>query len=44
MECSPFGMVNWEMQYSDCVEVLAPESVREAIAEQVRKMCEKYGG
>ena len=41
--CSPFGMVNWAMQYSGRVEVLAPESVREAVRERVRKMCGKYG-
>ena len=41
--CSPFGMVNWAMQYSDRVEVLAPQSVREAVAERVRKMCGTYG-
>lgn len=41
--CSPFGMVNWAMQYADRVEVLAPEHVREAVRERIRKMNEKYG-
>lgn len=43
VECSPFGMVNWAMQYSDRVEVLAPEHVREMVKDRVRKMNEKYG-
>ena len=43
VECSPFGMVNWAMQYSDRVEVLKPEHVREMVKDQVRKMNEKYG-
>ena len=43
VECSPFGMVNWAMQYSGRVEVLAPESVREAVKDRIRKMNEKYG-
>ena len=43
VECSPFGMVNWAMQYSDRVEVLAPEHVREAVKEKVRRMRKKYG-
>lgn len=43
VECSPFGMINWAMQYSGRVEVLAPEKVREAVKDRVRKMNEKYG-
>ena len=43
VECSPFGMANWAMQYSDRVEVLKPEHVREMVKDQVRKMNEKYG-
>lgn len=44
VECSPFGMINWAMQYADRVEVLAPESVLAAVKDRVRKMNEKYGG
>jgi len=42
MECSPFGMLHWALQYSDRVEVLAPEELREKIREEVRKLEEKY--
>lgn len=41
--CSPFAMVNWALQYSDVVEVLEPESVREAVAEKIRRLERKYG-
>ncbi len=44
VECSPFGMVHWALQYSDRVEVLAPEELREEIREEVRKLEEKYLG
>ena len=40
---SPFAMVNWALQYSDRVEVLEPESIRQQVAEKVRKLYEKYG-
>lgn len=43
VECSPFGMVNWAMQYADRVEVLAPKELRERVRERIRKMSEKYG-
>ncbi len=42
VECSPFGMLHWALQYSDRVEVLAPEELREEIREEVRKLEEKY--
>lgn len=41
--CSPFGMVNWALQYSDRVEVLEPLSVREAVMEKITRLNEKYG-
>ncbi len=44
VECSPFGMRHWALQYSDRVEVLAPESLREEIREEVGKLKEKYLG
>jgi predicted DNA-binding transcriptional regulator YafY len=40
--CSPYGMVNWALQYSGRVEVLEPQSVREAVAEKIRALNEKY--
>lgn len=43
VKCSPFAMVNWALQYSDRVEVLEPESIRQQVAEKVRKLYEKYG-
>ena len=41
--CSPFGMVNWALQYSDRVEVLEPKEVREALEEKIIKLNRKYG-
>ncbi len=40
--CSPFGMVNWALQYSDRVEVLRPEAVREQVIEKIKNLSEKY--
>lgn len=42
--CSPFGMVNWALQYADLVEVLEPTSVREAVKEKLERLNRKYGG
>lgn len=41
--CSPFGMVNWALQYSDRVEVLEPPEVREAVVEKIKRLNKKYG-
>jgi len=41
---SHFGMLHWALQYSDRVEVLAPEELREDIRKEVRKLEEKYFG
>ena len=43
MECSPFAMVNWALQYSDRVEVVAPEAVRNAVVEKIKNLNVKYG-
>ena len=43
VECSPYGMVNWALQYSDRVEVLEPESVRNAVIEKIKNLNSKYG-
>lgn len=40
--CLPFGMVNRAMQYTDRVEMLAPEHVRQAVIEKIKRMQEKY--
>ena len=41
--CSPFGMVNWALQYSDRVEVVEPEKVREMVVKKVKRLSKKYG-
>ena len=43
VECSPYGMVNWALQYSDRVEVLEPKSVRNAVIEKIKNLNAKYG-
>lgn len=43
VECSPFAMVHWALQYSDRVEVIEPESVRNRIIEKIQNLCLKYG-
>lgn len=40
--CSPYAMVNWALQYSDRVEVIAPESVREAVKAKIKNLVSKY--
>ena len=40
--CSPFGMVNWALQYSDVVEVIEPEHVRKQVVEKVENLIKKY--
>lgn len=42
VKCSPYGMVNWALQYSDRVEVLAPQEVRDTVAEKVEALAKKY--
>lgn len=42
VECSPFAMANWAMQYSERVEVLEPLSVRNAVIEKIKMMNKKY--
>lgn len=43
VECSPFAMVYWALQYSDRVEVVAPEDVRNDVIEKIRNLNVKYG-
>lgn len=42
VECSPYAMVNWAMQYSDRVEVIEPKEVRDAVIEKIKKISYKY--
>ncbi|GAA4077092.1 WYL domain-containing protein [Amphibacillus indicireducens] len=41
--CSPFAMVNWALQYSDRVEVLEPNDVRDSVIGKIKRLNEKYG-
>ncbi len=43
VRCSEFGIVNWALQYSDCVEVIEPEKIRDEIKKKIKKLNEKYG-
>jgi len=42
VKCSPFGMVNFALQYSSKVEVLRPAHVREKVKERVAELKKKY--
>lgn len=42
VECSPFAMVNWALQYSSRVEVLEPEGVRGEVIKKIKSLNEKY--
>lgn len=42
VRCSPEAMVHWALQYSDRVEVLEPEDLREQIAGKIRDLEKKY--
>lgn len=43
VRCSEFGVVNWALQYSDCVEVIEPEKIKDEIKKKIKKLNEKYG-
>lgn len=43
VECSPYAMANWALQYSGRVEVLEPESIRNAVIEKIKALNTKYG-
>lgn len=43
VECSPFAMTHWALQYSDRVEVVTPEEVRNSVKEKIRNLNVKYG-
>lgn len=36
VKCSPFGMVNWALQYSDRVEIIRPKSVRDSVINKIK--------
>lgn len=42
IECSPYAMVNWALQYSDRVEVIEPEDVRNTVIEKIMNLNAKY--
>lgn len=42
VRCSPYAMVHWALQYSDRVEVLSPENVRNAVKEKIENLTKKY--
>lgn len=43
VECSPFAMTHWALQYCDRVEVMEPESVRNDVIAKIRNLNVKYG-
>lgn len=40
--CSPYGMANWALQYSELVEVLEPEAVRDEVRRKIKELNKKY--
>ncbi len=42
VKCSPFAMVHWALQYSDRVEVLEPQDLRNTIIEKINNLSKKY--
>lgn len=42
VKCPPFAIKNLAMQYSDVVEVLEPERLRNEIKDMIRRLNEKY--
>lgn len=42
VRCSEFGVVNWALQYSDCVEIIEPTKVKEEIKQKIKVLNEKY--
>lgn len=42
VECSPFGMVNFAMQFSDLVEVISPADIRRQVIDRINAMRKKY--
>lgn len=42
VKCSPYAMANWALQYSDRVEIIEPESVRNMVIEKAMSLNKKY--
>lgn len=42
VECSPYAMVHWALQYSERVEVIEPVSIRNDIIEKIKELNQKY--
>ena len=43
LRCSPFGITHWAMQYSDLVEILEPEDLRNQVKELLEDAMKRYG-
>ena len=42
LECNEEAMKYWALQYGDCIEIIAPKSLRAAVKEVVERMAKKY--
>lgn len=42
VQCSPYAMVNFAMQYSDRFEGLEPKEVREGVIKRLQEACQRY--
>lgn len=42
VRCSPYAMTHWALQYSDRVEVLEPQELRNEIVKKIKALSEKY--
>lgn len=40
--CSPYGIINWAMQYSEFVEVIEPQDIREKIRDRLQETLKNY--
>ena len=42
VKCSPYGITNWALQFSDRVEILEPQDVRDRVVEKIKNLNKKY--
>lgn len=42
VKCSPYGITNWALEFSDRVEILEPQDVRDRVIEKIQKLNAKY--
>ena len=40
--CSPYGIINWAMQFSEFVEVIEPQDIREKIRDRLQETLKNY--